>query len=194
MIAEAAIEAPPYRELLAPAYCDDVFKPIPPRTPAARRFAQAETLHEVLRLALEDFEAVSRDARYEINLNSWHAPAAHRLKSAQDNHCEVCLAGSVIARSLGAPIEYWLNPDDYTEDIEQRLMALDNLRSGNVLGAVNRLHGASPATAHVAAALTGKYKIALRQFAVEPLITHERAGRFLACMRALQVDLEEAGL
>ena len=56
-VIEVVIEAP-YRELVAPAYCDDVFKAIPPRTPAAQRFAQASTLAEVLGLALEDLEAV----------------------------------------------------------------------------------------------------------------------------------------
>jgi hypothetical protein len=183
-LAEPAIEAP-YRELLAPAYCDDVFKAIPPRTPAAQRFAGANTLHEVLRLALDDFTAVLGDARYSINLNAWHVPSGR---------CEICLAGSVIARSLGAPVDLWLNPDDFTDDIEVRLMALDNLRSGNVLGAVSHLYGESPARTHVAAELTGKYSRILRRFAVDPVVTSERAAGFIAIMHGMLVDLEEAGL
>jgi hypothetical protein len=138
-IAEIAIE--PYRELLAPKYFDDVYKPIEPKTLAGQRFAQAETLAELLGLALDDFEAILDDPRYVVHLTSWHAPAAHRLfKPERDERTAVCLGGAVIARSLGAPIDLWLSSDDFLGGVETRLMTLDSLRLGNVHHAHSRLH------------------------------------------------------
>jgi hypothetical protein len=183
-IIEDAIDAPPYRELLAPAYCDDVFKPIPPRTPAARRFAQAATLAEVLRLALDDLTAILGDPRYAIDLNSWHRPA--------DGQCTVCLAGSVIAKSLAAPIDLNLAYDDYVQPIADRLGALDSLRQGQVRDALVYIGGDSQRLAAEELAL--RYRPALQQFAVDPLISHERAALFLDVMWAMQRELQEAGL
>lgn len=53
-----------------------------------------ETLHELLALALADYDIVSQQPGYAINMNSWHTP------KDKERTCHVCLAGCVIARTL----------------------------------------------------------------------------------------------
>jgi hypothetical protein len=87
---------------------------------------------ELLRLALADLRKVERDERYEVDMWAWHAP------DESDNRCHVCLAGAVIAGTLGARPDQDLMPGGRGLDRETglRLEALDALRCGDVTGAV----------------------------------------------------------
>ena len=49
---------------------------------------------QLLRLALSDIEKVSKDGRYDIDMNSWHR------YEHEGEICFVCLAGAVIAKSF----------------------------------------------------------------------------------------------
>jgi hypothetical protein len=157
-----------------------------PSTPAAQRFAQASTLVEVLALALDDFENVLDDPRYAIDLDhrSWHRPS--------ENRCFVCLSGSVMAKRLGADIEHVQAPEDFAAELQ--LVALDDLQTGCVDTAADRLDRWS-ADKDVIKALTAKWRpILILQYVARPVLTAARARRFLAAMRTMQCDLEAAEL
>ena len=53
---------------------------------------------DLLELALVDLALAEADGRYLVNMWHWHLPAL----VASDEACEACLAGSVMAFSLGA--------------------------------------------------------------------------------------------
>lgn len=78
---------------------------------------------ELIRVALQDLEAVENDSRYSVDMDVWHEPDTYTT-------CYVCLAGSVIAKSLGAPATHSQNPDHYPYSVERKLRALDWLRAG----------------------------------------------------------------
>ncbi len=81
------------------------------------------TLHALLDVTLEDFAKCEADPRYVIGMDVWHMGG---------NLCEVCLAGSRMAQSLGASLGSFLSPSSFTLDECRRLRALDWLRCGSV--------------------------------------------------------------
>ena len=46
---------------------------------------------ELLKVALTDLELVEGDSKYRVDMRNWHTPQ-------YDKTCEVCLAGSVMAK------------------------------------------------------------------------------------------------
>jgi len=93
------------------------------------------TLHELIRVALDDLKACESDPNYIINMNRWHEIPMY------NNKCHACLAGSVMAKSLGADIRISLSPKDYNDDIGGKLRALDKARTGNIAEALSYFHG-----------------------------------------------------
>ena len=98
-----------------------------------------DTLHELLELALHDFDLVLEDPAYRISMGTWHdlPPAA--------GTCYVCLAGAVMAKSMGLPRE--LRGSAYLDgsplDVHRKLVALDHLRTGDVGKALFRMSGSN---------------------------------------------------
>lgn len=87
---------------------------------------------EFLQQALEDYDVVSKDPSYRVNMSSWHRPS-------YDGVCEVCLAGCVMAKSFSASPQSNLMPSDLTcgdFQTHKKLMALDSLRTGDLNGAM----------------------------------------------------------
>ncbi len=78
----------------------------------------------LIRVALEDLETCEQDPHYKIYMNDWH--------STFGDQCDVCLAGAVMAQSLGAPRNCDLTPVGFTAEVETRLFALDSFRKGYV--------------------------------------------------------------
>lgn len=81
---------------------------------------------ELIRVALADLEAVEKDDRYRVDMGVWHG----QYEDVADGRCSVCLAGSVMAKSLGAAHVNNLIPDDFGVDLARSLMALDSFRMG----------------------------------------------------------------
>lgn len=88
---------------------------------------------ELIRLAIADLEKCEKDDRYEIDMYAWHQP------DRDTGVCLVCLAGSVIASTLGGDRKTRLYPADYIDfshpaDIDfsdsNKLSALNNFRAG----------------------------------------------------------------
>jgi hypothetical protein len=85
---------------------------------------------QLIRIALHDLRRVEHDARYTVDMGTWHS------SEDGDGTCHVCLAGAVIAGILG----HGPNEDVIPETVDRadalRLEALDALRCGDVTGAV----------------------------------------------------------
>jgi hypothetical protein len=60
------------------------------RDTPADRFVKAETLHELLGLALDDFKQILKTPGYVISIAAWHEGHAKAL-------CAVCMAGASLA-------------------------------------------------------------------------------------------------
>lgn len=130
---------------------------------------------ELIRLALADLRKCESYPAYKIDFNRWHYP---ELGGA----CCVCLAGSVIAQSLGKNPRFYSKPSDYNSDTEMKLEALDDFRSGNVDGGLFRMNIYEPGQR--------KYLHLNRNI---PLYELSRED-FHEVMESLADDLEKAGL
>lgn len=88
-------------------------------------------LSDLLMLALTDLEQVENDPRYKVSMLHWHEP---------NGKCSVCLAGSVMARTLRAPLAEPLAPSDFGSNA-QKLRALDDVRTGRIRFALFQISG-----------------------------------------------------
>ena len=82
-----------------------------------------ETLHELLKVALDDLEVVRGKKKYKISMRNWHEGGWDSFK------CAVCLAGSVMARLIDYDYETDLDPEDFQESIDKKFCAIDELRT-----------------------------------------------------------------
>lgn len=79
---------------------------------------------KLLELALNDLEQVENDPRYDINMGQWHNP--------HETACSVCLAGAVMAGTLGAAPGEEFSPEDFEQSNDAwKLYALDSARCGD---------------------------------------------------------------
>ena len=88
---------------------------------------------ELINLAIDDLERAEQDPRYRIHMGQWHSPWDG---GSSDATCHVCLAGAVMARTLGADPKRTKCPRDYLDarygDTTSKLEALDYFRVGSV--------------------------------------------------------------
>ena len=88
----------------------------------------------LIALALRDLDRVLQNPEYEVNWGRWHAP------SVGDNlTCHVCLAGAVIAGTLGTDKELVRDPEYFDPDTRKKLLALDDFRTGDIENALTYL-------------------------------------------------------
>lgn len=92
-----------------------------------------DKLSDLILVALDDLEKVENDPRYDINMGWWHRPGVYNQK------CLVCLAGSVMAKSLGTSPERTRYPNDFDDKTEAKLDALNWARVGDVDYALHHL-------------------------------------------------------
>lgn len=85
------------------------------------------SLSQWVELALDDIIKTQRNSEYHINMSQWHKP---------NDSCSVCFAGSVMAMTLGANIKKRVEPGYYPVKIENALLALDQIRQGAVIDAI----------------------------------------------------------
>lgn len=85
----------------------------------------------LIRLALRDLEKCERSSKYKVEMAYWHDP---------NGKCKVCLAGSVIAKTLGVKPNQQLHPDDCTDnDTRRKLFALNAFRLGGIHGGLDEM-------------------------------------------------------
>jgi hypothetical protein len=95
--------------------------------------AHINTLWELLELALGDLEKCERDENVRVDMLEWC------YYDSDDQVCCVCAAGSVIRNSLQNSGDDNIEPCDFDDDTEGRLMAINSLRQGKVADALNHL-------------------------------------------------------
>lgn len=80
-------------------------------------------LSELLELAVRDaLTCEAEPARYRLDMGSWHSPG-------RDGVCHVCLAGAVLAQTLGVPAGKWVTWDSVEDQAE--LVAINEMRIGS---------------------------------------------------------------
>lgn len=85
-------------------------------------------LSACIRVALADLRKVEADERYRVDMATWHTPIGDR--------CAVCLAGAVMAGTLGLRHGVSTYPGAFGNDTADRLYALDACREGDVQSAI----------------------------------------------------------
>ncbi len=146
------------------------------------------TLHELLALAIGDFEKVIANPKYSINLSDWHAPLAN-------GKCSVCLAGSVMAMHLGTKPDVdrtasVVGDSEFeTSEISARMHALNALRRGGIRQARFLLNATDNSSAidELHRKWSGKVRCSNAR-------TRPQARLLLADLKLMQRDLKAAGL
>ena len=95
-----------------------------------------DTLSGLLATAIDDARQLDRTL-YHPRSGEWHTAWEHRP-------CQVCLAGSVIAGSLGASHHQTLYPNSFRGPIRNRLESLDYMRHGKWILAFKALYQRHP--------------------------------------------------
>lgn len=93
-------------------------------------------LSDLIDLAVIDAIACGKDKRYELNMDRIHSADQDDLKK-----CEVCMAGAIIAQTLGADSDLNLdfNEGTYHKDTPAKLSAIDSVRTGDLTDAFDNL-------------------------------------------------------
>lgn len=91
-----------------------------------------DKLSELLRVAVADAQKCEADPRYRLRMDRWHA-------GMRDSPtCDVCMAGAVMAKTLGADPLCSVSPNSRPEDAS-KLRAIDQMRYGDFPAAASRL-------------------------------------------------------
>lgn len=103
---------------------------------------------QLIRTALADFKAVERLKGYEVDMSVWHAkPTVYTgdgKKVEEAAKCAVCFAGSVMARTLKVKPDDSVELNDFDNDTENKLRALESFRTGGIADAFTYLDIAKP--------------------------------------------------
>ena len=78
---------------------------------------------DLLALALNDLRKVEKSKKYRVGMYVWHRPAL------DSTPCEVCMAGAVMAKTLGVSRYESRLPDSFPPPVECKLDALDAFRN-----------------------------------------------------------------
>ena len=87
---------------------------------------------ELIRVALADLRECEADDRYRVDM--WDLHSSRKGQRGQ-MVCHVCLAGAVLAQTLGAPRNRSISGRDlarYRSSVQDRLRALDYFRRGEI--------------------------------------------------------------
>ena len=91
---------------------------------------------ELVELAILDLKAIEQNPNYLIAMDSWHVGSYRDHPNIERPRCLVCLAGAVMAQSLGIETTMTVKPWDpiFHSDVtlEGKLAALDSFRNGNI--------------------------------------------------------------
>lgn len=100
---------------------------------ATKKKTLPNRLSDLIEVAVADCKKVAADKRYRFNMRKWHyaMPAAKGMRV-----CSVCMAGAVMAKSLGAPFRAELGPGSFLES--DALLSIDDVRTGSVGLAIAR--------------------------------------------------------
>ena len=132
---------------------------------------------DLIEMALADLRKVERSRLYTVNMATWHTPANRR--------CHVCLAGSVMAMTLGASPKDEVDYTEYGEEVSRKLDALNDFRRGRVgEGLLTMGFRDHPMACEF-------FEMPVNGYSTR---TWGRRGRFHADMQMIAVHLRENGL
>lgn len=150
-----------------------------------------EKLSALIEVALVDLAAVRADPRYVIDLGIYH----HKPSATEP--CSVCLAGAVMAGTLGADIVRDLGPYNFGETARDQLHALNHVRVGRVEDAEQFVHprgGFDSVAAHVETKYRDKFPEGRTRFDNYDLQDGRTYNRFVRQMNWLIAELKKVGL
>jgi len=98
-----------------------------------------DTLGELVAVALQDEDQAFKSREYRIEMEMWHQPV---IDSQTDTGvCYVCFAGAVMAYELGIRPTEAARPRAFRDrSVYRKLMALDEIRKGNIDYAYQNFH------------------------------------------------------
>lgn len=132
-----------------------------------------DKMSDLILLALDDLAKVEKDKRYHVDMWTFH--------EKNGDKCDVCFAGSVMAMTLGKKINHRAFPDSFPEDTRWKLVALDELRMGNVGNAADLMD------------ISHYQKYCARYFSTEIAKYETDKSAFKRDMKKLAKDLAKAG-
>lgn len=94
--------------------------------------ALPDKLSALICVAVEDLRKVERSKFYTVDMEFWHSP-----DEADDGRCCVCLAGSVMAKTLRTKPNECFDWDSVDEDGRYKLYALDSVRQHDLECAID---------------------------------------------------------
>jgi len=98
-----------------------------------------DTLGELVDVALKDEAKAFKNKAYLVEMEMWHQPDIDS-QTGKDVCC-VCLAGVVMAYELGIKPTDFARPRCFTDRaVYRKLMALDEIRKGNIDYAYQNFH------------------------------------------------------
>lgn len=86
----------------------------------------------LLRVAVADGMKIERTKGYVLDMSVWHRA---------NGVCRVCMAGAVMAVSLGIPRNKGALPSEMGSKVQQHLYAINDMRAGWFDAAYGSLHG-----------------------------------------------------
>ncbi len=86
----------------------------------------------LIRLALDDLKKCEASDDYVIDMADWHVPFG-------SGRCEVCLAGAVMAQSLGVGISRDTTPGSMGEGLDRKLSSLEEFRQGYIHSGLRKM-------------------------------------------------------
>ena len=95
-----------------------------------------DTIYGLLAVAIADAKAISRRI-YLPHFGYWHRPL-------DNGKCQVCLAGSVLARSLGFPTTSIVSTSILSSELQRKMDAINAMRHGNWLFAYDLIYSSRP--------------------------------------------------
>lgn len=91
---------------------------------------------ELLKVALTDLGMAEQDPHTEIHMSTWYDRVVgyeDRTGMAVVTQCHVCMAGAVLKERANMPEgAIFTGPEDFPEDIERKLRAINKFRMGEV--------------------------------------------------------------
>ncbi len=88
-----------------------------------------DKLSDLLDLAVKDSQKCEKDDFYQLFMNAWHM--------YDGGICYVCMAGSVLAQTMGVPFNQTIEPTKLPLDVMDKLGDINSVRMGSVPGSVN---------------------------------------------------------
>ena len=103
------------------------------------RAALPSTMESLLETAIRDARSLDKSTFYP-HFEHWH----HIQSRALMKVCAVCLAGSVISRTLNVASDESISPSGFDKRTHRLLLALDDMRNGDWLYAFLRIYEQMP--------------------------------------------------